>query len=240
MELLGYLRRALVAAAPLLLPAAAHATHAAAPIDSIAGWRVVGVPGSAQPALDSTQKHGGATSAHLRFTPQDMQLPPNVPDQMKERVLLRGAGFSQSLDATPYRGRRLKLTVWVRATLPDKPAPKVPASKVQVFMSVLNADTTQVTYDGSISPLLASCDWTKKVVVLEVPPDGVIISLGVQGIGQGEVWVDDVTLEDQAEAMGPYDKKPIVGPGGTRPPIPALSSTVKRPTEIVNGDFEGR
>jgi hypothetical protein len=260
--------RPLLVALPLALglagsPARSHGptlpVNSSADDDTVAAWRASARPPAVRVHRDTVEKHGGAASAHVVATPQNA--PPPAPTG--ERGGRGGGGggggprvapiyFAQSLNARPYRERRVRVSLWVRTRLPDKPAPKMPVSQANVFMRIENEDGTFTLYDGSVSPIFGSTEWTRKFVVLEVPPDAYAITFGVAVTGDGEVWVDDVLFEDQSPAMGPYQKQPMMPPERLQQMTPEQVEQVKqrltgaaarmaeRPAEVVNGDFELR
>ena len=158
--------------------------------------------------------------------------------------------MTYGLNARPYRERRVRLSMWVRTRMPEKAAPKMPVSRTNVFMRIENEDGTFLLYDGNVSPIFGNTEWTRKFVVLEVPPDAYSISFGLAVTGPGEGGVDDVLLEDRGKARGPPKKLPMTPPGrmqkrspeqiaqGREMPARRAADWKTRPAEVTNGDFE--
>ena len=237
-------------------------TSSRAAEDSVVGWVTSFRGGAAVLSRDTVEKHGGGASAHL------------ATDPAKAAVLVNSGGggghgggggggggggprvmpiyLAQTLNARPYRDRRVRLSMWVRTRLPEKPTPKMPVSKVNVFMRIENEDGTFVLWDGNASPIFGSTEWSRRVVVLEVPADAYAITFGLAATGPGEMWIDDVVLEDQGQASGQAQKIPMMPPERAAQMSPEqmeqakqrLATTVarsaERPTEVTNGDFETR
>ena len=95
----------------------------------------------------------------------------------------------QSVRADEYRGRRVRLTGWLRT------AGDTADVQARLWMRV----------DGGRGPLASDCmlerpvvgtrDWARYAVVLDVPRDAVGISFGAGLTGRGQLWLDDVTFE---------------------------------------------
>jgi hypothetical protein len=258
MDLLSRLPYAL-ALAPLTLALvardpAATARPMAAPADTVAAWRADMPEPMGRIVLDTVEKHGGGASGHFTSTVQAASIVNSEGRGGRggQGPRVRPVRFQQSLNAEPYRGRRVRLSMWVRTRMPDKPEPKMPVSQTNVFMRIENEDGTFTQYDGSIAPIYGNTEWTRKIVVIEVPTDAYAMSFGVAVTGPGNVWVDDVVLDDQGEAMGPYQKLPMVDAErlaqmtsvaleDAKAMLARRAAAMKqRPAEVINGDFEMR
>jgi hypothetical protein len=253
-----HLRLTLLAAAPLVVAFPPRGTDPSLhprPVaaDSVPGWAVGARPGHARLERDTVEKHGGTAAGRLIATPQPMERPPaGQHGPAPQGPMVAPIYLTQALNAQPYRQRRVRASLWIKTKLPEKAASRMPVSRVQAFMRIENEDGTYTVYDGSISPMVGSTEWTRKVIVLEVPSDAYALGFGIAVTGPGEVWVDDVVLEDQGPAMGTPEKRPMMpgGPGREVPPEAlerakamlerAKTRAATRPTEVVNGDFEGR
>ena len=243
------LPRALILAAPLALLLAGRD---AAGQDTVPGWVANQRPPVARIERDTIEKHGGSASGHFVAT---------APERGGGGHGGGGGGgprvmptrFTQLLNAQPYRNRRIRVSMWVRTRLPEKAAPNMPVSQAATFMRIDNEDATFVAYEGSsVSPMYGNMDWTRKFIVLEVPPDAFALAFGIGITGPGEVWVDDVLLEDQGEASGSWQKTPLVPPQRLQTMSPEqveqgkamvarrAASMKERPAEVTNGDFEAK
>lgn len=227
--------------------------------DTLVAWRIPGRVPNARAFRDTTEKHGGTASGHIVTTvpTRDMVNSAGGHGGGGEGggggggPRMRPALFEQTLNAVPYRERRVRVALWVRTRLPDKPAKDMPSSQAHTFIRIDNEDGTFSRYDGSaILPIYGTTEWTRKVMVISVPPDAFALSFGVGVLGPGEVWVDDATIEDQGPAGGAYTKQPLLGPQQMARATPEQVARGKemlarrvafmkeRPAEIVNGDFE--
>ena len=230
------------------------APHAAD--DTVVAWRFAGRAANAHATRDTIMRHGGGASGHVSTTAPVADIVNSGEgrgrggDGGQRGPRIRPVRFEQTLNAVPYRERRVRVSMWVRTNLPDKPAKGMPVPQAFAFINVDNEDGTVTSYEGNASPLMGATDWTRKVMVIEVPPDAFALSFGVSITGPGDVWVDDVTLEDQAPASGSYAKQPMFPPEMMQRATPEqleqgkamlarrVAMMKERPAEVVNGDFE--
>jgi hypothetical protein len=94
----------------------------------------------------------------------------------------------QQVPAAPYRGRRLRVSAWIKAAAvegwtglwvrADGPGPKV-----------LSFDSMQRR------PVRGSSDWTRHAVAAEVPETAETVLFGIILQGPGEVRVDDFSID---------------------------------------------
>ncbi len=109
-----------------------------------------------------------------------------------------GDGFcnlSQGLDATPWRGKRLRFRAAV------KTAELTSEGRAQLWMRVdLTKDEQGRPRTGSFDNMgdrpIRSWDWKHYEIVLDVADDAERIILGALVIGNGLVWVDDASFEE--------------------------------------------
>jgi hypothetical protein len=222
--------------------------------DSLVAWHVTGRASSARTMRDTTQKHGGSASGRVIVAAPTPDLVNSGGrgggGQRGPRV--RPVRFEQTVNAIPYRERRLRVSLWVRTKLPDKPAKDMPMPQAFTFVSADNEDGTITAYEAIASPFYGTTEWTRKVMIIEVPPDAFALSFGVSVMGPGEVWLDDAVLEDQGAASGSYTKQPMFTPEQVQRATPEqveqgkamlarrAAAMKERPAEVTNGDFETR
>jgi hypothetical protein len=228
--------------------------------DTVVAWRIAGRGSNAHAARDTTVKHAGAASAHVVASAPNPGMSGGGDDGGRggrgggrgpQGPRVRPVYFEQALNAVPYRERRVRVSLWVRTRLPDKPAKDMPTSQAHAFIRVDNEDASTSSYDGStISPIFGTTDWTRKVMIIEVPPDAFALSFGVGMLGPGELWVDDVVIDDQGAASGAYARQPMFTPEQLQRATPEqvaqgkemiarrVAAAKERPTEMTNGDFE--
>jgi hypothetical protein len=136
-------------------------------------WRQSGSkPQDFEVVVDEKVKHQGKASARVDF----------IGDTF--------AGFlslAQTFKADAYRGKRVRLSAWVKTKSPD--------SQAQLWFR-LDALKRGPGFDNmSNRPIKGITDWAKYDLVLDVPEDVVAIVFGVMSLNQGTIWVDDFSLE---------------------------------------------
>lgn len=95
----------------------------------------------------------------------------------------------QSIKADAYRGKRVRLTAWVK---PDQ-AQQGGAPWLRVDFA--NGD---YVLDGMLELTARSRTvegWAKCELVAQVPEDAVGITFGLRMIGKGEIWADDLAFD---------------------------------------------
>ena len=150
----------------LLLPAIAWP---AAP----AGWYLAGSDAASyQTSRDSTVTHDGKKSASLAST--------RTP---------RGFGtLMQDFEPRDYRGKRLRLTAWVKASDVKDWA--------GVWMRVDGREQKSLSFDNMQNrPIKGTKDWTRCDVVLDVAENAAQVAFGILLSGEGEVWISDISFQ---------------------------------------------
>ncbi len=137
------------------------------------GWFLAGSdPGSYTFELDGKIAKEGKSSARLAST-------------------ARSTGFGtmmQSIAATEYLGKRLRLTSFVKA--------KDVKSWAGVWMRVDGPGNRSTAFDNmNQRPIKGTKDWVRYDVVLDVAADARAIAFGILVHGEGTVWLDGVKLE---------------------------------------------
>ncbi len=95
---------------------------------------------------------------------------------------IRVGGLEQTFGALAYRGKRLRLTAWIRVEAVG------PNDRAQMWLSV---DRTE----GLMEPPVQSKEWTRCELVTQVGEDASFIRFGFISFGEGRTWVDDVSVE---------------------------------------------
>ena len=161
---------------------ASSAVRAADPLPR--GWMLGGKGYEA--GLDQQTKHGGSASAFLRRN---------------------GGGdefgtLMQMIDATAYRGVRLRLTGYSRA---------VEVAGWAGFWLRVDGPAGVLAFDNMQSrPIRGTKEWKRDEIVLDVPPEAKALAFGVLLAGGGQVWVDDLRLETVGQDVA------VTAPGQTR------------------------
>ncbi|HKD61237.1 MAG TPA: M56 family metallopeptidase [Terracidiphilus sp.] len=137
------------------------------------GWFMAGnKPANYDTGVDKTTLNNDQPSAFLRST---------VPNTEGFGTLM------QSINATEYVGKRVRLRAWVKS--------QDVADWAGVWMRV-DKDTAMVAFDNMQNRAIKGTQsWSMHDVVLNVPQGSTGISFGILLAGTGEVWMNDVTFE---------------------------------------------
>jgi beta-lactamase regulating signal transducer with metallopeptidase domain len=137
------------------------------------GWFLAGSkPANYRTGVDKGVLHDGLPSAYLASSTQDT------------------GGFGtlmQSIEATQYAGKRVRLRGWLRS--------RDVTSWAGLWMRV-DKGQTMVGFDNMEKRAIRGTrQWTMCDVVLDVPPDATGISFGTLLSGPGELWLNDVKFD---------------------------------------------
>jgi hypothetical protein len=163
-----------LALALVCLTGGVPAGHAQVP----AGWHVAGnAPQDFQFSVDPTEKWNGHPSALIAAKPG---------------VVSNGFGtLMQTIRADDYRGARLRLSGYLKTE---------DAARAQMWMRVDGTDRSVKAFDNMDDrPVVATKDWGRYEIVLDVPPDSLDVAFGFLLSQQGKVWGADFHL-DRADA----------------------------------------
>jgi hypothetical protein len=166
--------------------------------------------------VDSEVKHGGKASASIKFNCGDDQEP--------------WASLGQSIAADEYRGKRVRLSGWLKT---------VNAGEASLWMRI-DGEQRRLGFDNMNDRAVSgTTDWKMYSVVLDVPDDAKNIFLGVLLIDKGQTWADDLAFEvvgsNIAVTNTVFSKETAVDdPAYARIP----KATIKRPIKL--GFAEGR
>ncbi len=133
------------------------------------GWMLGGKGYEA--GLDRQTKHGGGASAFLKKS---------------------GAGdefgtLMQMVDATAYRGARVRLSGYSRAA---------EVTGWAGFWLRVDGPAGVLAFDNMQSrPIRGTAEWNRADIVLDVPAEAKALAFGVLLAGGRQVWVDDLRLE---------------------------------------------
>ena len=162
------------------------------------GWYRTGAsPQDYDMSVDRKVIHSGKASATLKS------------------IAVKPMGFGalmQSFDAGAFRGKRVRMSGYVRS--------KDVARGAGMLMRVDGPKTgTHLAFDNmGDRPIRGTKDWTRYVIVLDVPEEAVSIAFGALLTGAGQIWIDDLQFE-------------IVGKDT------ATTSNIMTPNEPRNLDF---
>jgi hypothetical protein len=94
----------------------------------------------------------------------------------------------QSFDPADYKGKRLRMSGWVKAESVKRWA--------GLWMRVDGQTGGSLAFDNMQSrPIVGTRDWTRYEVVLDVAPTAKSIAFGILMDGEGTVWLNDVQFQ---------------------------------------------
>jgi hypothetical protein len=157
---------------------------------------VVGpAPDRYQIQADAREAHGGRFSASIRREVEDWDT---------------FAGLTQAIRADRYRGRRLRLSAYLKSADVQNWA--------GIWMRVDGSRMTSLAFDNMHDrAVTGTTPWTRYDVVLDVPEGSVKIAFGVLLAGKGQVWVDDFTFEVVGPEVPTTDLEPEPTPRSGEP-----------------------
>ena len=98
----------------------------------------------------------------------------------------------QMFRAHHYRGTRVRLVAYIKT--------RDVAQWAGLWMRVDGLQDEILSFDNMESrPIIGTVDWTPYAVVLDVPAESAYIAFGILLVGEGNVWIDDVTLDVVSE-----------------------------------------
>jgi hypothetical protein len=101
----------------------------------------------------------------------------------------RWGTWLRSIDAAPYRGKRVRLSAYARTEGATKRA------AFWARVQAVDSPPDGVGLGGHWMRLPATSDWTRVEIVLDVPPAGSLLQYGVGIAGPGKLWFDAINLE---------------------------------------------
>ncbi|CAG0936708.1 hypothetical protein TFLX_05593 [Thermoflexales bacterium] len=134
------------------------------------GWLPERNPQNYTTSIDTVNVHGGQASAHI---------------QPKQANPISYAVLVQSVKAEAYRGKRLRVTAYLKFEKVDATAQLVTGA----------FDAKNIKQQESKKSIDATAPWQKQSLVFKVPDNSDRIVLGVVLQGEGQIWMDDVQVE---------------------------------------------
>lgn len=114
----------------------------------------------------------------------------------------------QSFDATPYRGKTVRLRASLRLEASG------PEDTAQMWFRVDRAERQVGSFDNMDDRPVKSSSWTPAEIVAKVQDDAARLNIGVMSVGKGRAWVDDLAFEivaDTTPSTGKWADRPLVG-----------------------------
>ena len=101
--------------------------------------------------------------------------------------------LTQTLDATPYRGKRIRLRVAVRTEVEGS------NSQAYVWLRVLEPGVMSIAkplfYENMADAPIRTNEWRETEIIGDVSEEADTIDYGLALIGEGKAWIDAVTVE---------------------------------------------
>jgi hypothetical protein len=94
----------------------------------------------------------------------------------------------QAIDATPFRGRRVRFRASVRV--------EGAMGRAQLWMRVDRAGNKTGFFDNMGSRPITSNQWREYEIVGDIDEDAEVLNIGMLLLGQGKAWLDAVAVED--------------------------------------------
>jgi hypothetical protein len=119
--------------------------------------------------------------------------------------------FMQTIDAEPYRGKRIRFKAFVRS----EPEPGV-SGRAQMWLRVDREDGGIGFFDNMRDRPITSAEWTRYEITGNIADDARAIALGVMVSGRGSVWVDELSVEIIGDAVDTNEPARPVSERGLR------------------------
>jgi hypothetical protein len=173
------------------------------------GWVLLGPTDAYSAGVDSAERHSGHGSGLLECTVWDVEV---------------FGTLMQTLRADAYRGRRLRLSGYLRTRDVEGSA--------RMWLRVDGPDASPIAMDNMAKrPVRGNTEWSRYEIVLDVPAVAVQVAYGAILGGKGRLWVDDLRLEVVGNDVPSTDMHMPAVPTKTAVP-PDL------PSQPVNAGFE--
>ena len=109
-----------------------------------------------------------------------------------------GFGFGnlmQAVDATPFRGRRVRFRAAVRLETAD------PSARAQLWMRVDRGENKPGFFDNMGDRPVTDSEWKYYEIVGDVEDDAAVLNFGMILLGRGKAWLDDISVEDLGKPL---------------------------------------
>jgi hypothetical protein len=182
---------------------------------AIPGWKLSGThPDSYRIFVDRAERREGRSSGTIVCTTAGCGDPGTL---------------MQSFRADEYRGRRVRLSAWVKTKN---------AGRANLWMRVDGVDSKVLAFDNmSNRSKSGTLDWHRQEIVLAVPQRAVLIAFGLTLEERGQAWLDDVSLET-ADKKGHSTGQPVAGSPSGAQNTEARKQIAAKPLHPVNLNFE--
>ena len=100
--------------------------------------------------------------------------------------------LSQQIDATPYRAKSIKLNAAIRTDVSR------PGNQAYLWLRVTKkffGPSALLFYDNMADRPITNSSWHIYEIVGKVPPDAEVIGFGLALVGEGQAWIDSVSIK---------------------------------------------
>lgn len=112
----------------------------------------------------------------------------------------------QAIDATPFRGRRVRFRASVRM--------EGQMGRAQLWMRVDRAANKTGFFDNMGNRPITSGQWREYEIVGDIEDDAEVLNIGMLLLGKGKAWLDAVSIEDLGKLVVRSDPpKPLAARG---------------------------
>lgn len=175
----------------LLLAAAVTATAA----ESGKWFLTGGAPQAYEIGEDSNDSVSGKPSRYIRYV---------------EGEANKFGTLMQQISAKNYKGQRVRFQAMIKT--------RDVSGWAGLWMRVDGSKHSVAFYNSEDKPITGTTGWQLRSVTLDVPADADVLNFGVIDGGQGQVWIDQLSLEAVGKDV-PVDIQPATR---TLPSSPAL------------------
>jgi C-terminal processing protease CtpA/Prc len=102
----------------------------------------------------------------------------------------------QQFDATPFQGKRISMTAWIRVK-PDNPQA---GGRAQMWFRADRPNGQTGFFDNSSENPATSTDWQQYKIIADIDQDAQSIAVGFMAFG-ATTWIDDVTFDVIGDAV---------------------------------------
>ena len=99
------------------------------------------------------------------------------------------AMLAQSVRADAFRGKRLRLSGFMKTI-------GVNEGTAVLFLRVDGEGVVQTSDYMQNRPLMLTTDWARQEIVVDIPRNAIGLTFGMMLGGSGQIWLDDVALEE--------------------------------------------
>jgi hypothetical protein len=116
------------------------------------------------------------------------------------------AGFMQSISANDYKGKRVRLSAYLRT----RDVTGDGSRGAHVWFRVDGPNQKMLGFDNmDTRPVKGNTEWTKYEIVLDVPGESIGLAYGSFLNGSGTAWVASFNLEEVSDAVPATNTVPL-------------------------------